>query len=198
MKRKAIFQFRYTGDVRPWADIPVQYDSIEPVDAEYAARCATRALVEYAHLVEVRWTWEGSTQGHYVNRDQAQDAIRAHRLQQEVRQWQQAARSAQAALEAFYLQLERWVGVTGLIQNSEFMAALRALSVEGLDGWFDGSPLHIDKLHDLLVEGVWEDDTRSIVERVFNVKLAASAEDDAYLEAQDDEYGAGWGMRDYT
>ncbi|HNT74380.1 MAG TPA: hypothetical protein PKH77_05100 [Anaerolineae bacterium] len=195
MKHKAYFQFRFAGDSRPWADIPVRFDSGVPIDAEAANHQALIALVQYQYLVEVRWHWEGSRQGHYVNREQSASSIRWLQSRKAIKPWQEAARAASEALETFYLQLERWWSFE-LVPEAEFQAALRALRQEGLEGWFDGSPLNIDRLHAVLVEGQWEEDSRPPAKHGGG-QLADCVEDDAYMTAQAEEYGEGWGMSEY-
>lgn len=179
MNRMATFKLRRNGDRRSWAGIPMAFDSNGPVDAEEARGLALRRMAHYPDVVEVRWEWPPNTQGHYVDRAANARAIRQVLVEEEVQQWQSAARSAANALEAFYRQLERWLCQSPPVADADFGAALQALSAEGLEGWFDGSPLNVDKLHGLLVGVEWAEKPGAIEtqikERIEKAVAAATA-----------------------
>ncbi|MBN2003928.1 MAG: hypothetical protein JXA21_11280 [Anaerolineae bacterium] len=168
MNRMATFKVRRNGDRRSWARLPIAFDSGGPVDAGEARGLALRRMAHFPDIAEVRWEWPPNLQGHYVSREANARAILHVLIEEEVRDWQGAIRSAANELEAFYRQLERWLCQPQPVDDEAFRAALRKLSDEGLVGWLRDSPLNVDKLHGLLTGTEWDEKPDSIEARLWH------------------------------
>ena len=61
---------RIQGDLRHWEEIPFSAHTCETATSEQQVKLASVVAQEIANntpgCVEVRWNWQGSLQGHYI------------------------------------------------------------------------------------------------------------------------------------